>query len=785
MARPRRRSGNLPAETTSFVGRRRELAEVRKAFAGARLVSLVGPGGVGKTRLGVRAAADLGRGFADGAWWVELAEVRESGLVAGAAAGALDLRDQAATEPLQILLAHLRDRELLLLVDNCEHVLDASAELVAEVLRAAPNVRVIATSREPLQVQGEHVVPVPPLELPPAGKGEPLSRLRQNDTIMLFAERAAAASGTFDLNAANQAAVVDLCRRLDGLPLAIELAAVRTRVLTVDQILDRLTDRFALLTGGGRAALPRQQTLRTTIDWSHDLLTAAEQRLLRRLCVFAGRFTVDDIESVFVIGGESEDQALDLLAALVDKSLVTRDDAQWIACYRLHETMREYASLKLREAAEVEALDDTYIEYYRTRCRDLRAVVLRNIRAAHRSRDPAHHLTVRWLQWIDLEIDNIRAALQKCVAASDWRRGLEIATSVGYYWVTRGTTESIRWFDDLLAVAEDAADIPVRAYYFRGYLSLLKGDPRAARPWLARAIAAARVGEQLERLSESLSLASMAENLAGDRVAARRLLDEAEAIAPDVDDYPASTGLIEAQALHALFEGDLASAEAASKEGARLSREVGDLYYLAEMLLNLGLIAMAAGDLQGSRARFIEGLRIAKQDDNRLAQSSFLRLLGGQAVSSGHPRLAARLLGAAEAIGSAAGAGTAGPAGPSRLEPELARVKEAAIAALGAAKFEAEYAAGTRLSRDNALRLALGEPDEVDVAANEPVEAGPLSKRELEVARLIAESLTNKEIATRLFISDRTVTTHVGNILNKLGFDSRVQIASWMTASDS
>jgi predicted ATPase/DNA-binding CsgD family transcriptional regulator len=785
MARPRRRSGNLPAETTSFVGRRRELAEVRKAFAGARLVSLVGPGGVGKTRLGVRAAADLGRGFADGAWWVELAEVRESGLVAGAAAGALDLRDQAATEPLQILLAHLRDRELLLLVDNCEHVLDASAELVAEVLRAAPNVRVIATSREPLQVQGEHVVPVPPLELPPAGKGEPLSRLRQNDTIMLFAERAAAASGTFDLNAANQAAVVDLCRRLDGLPLAIELAAVRTRVLTVDQILDRLTDRFALLTGGGRAALPRQQTLRTTIDWSHDLLTAAEQRLLRRLCVFAGRFTVDDIESVFVIGGESEDQALDLLAALVDKSLVTRDDAQGIACYRLHETMREYASLKLREAAEVEALDDTYIEYYRTRCRDLRAVVLRNIRAAHRSRDPAHHLTVRWLQWIDLEIDNIRAALQKCVAASDWRRGLEIATSVGYYWVTRGTTESIRWFDDLLAVAEDAADIPVRAYYFRGYLSLLKGDPRAARPWLARAIAAARVGEQLERLSESLSLASMAENLAGDRVAARRLLDEAEAIAPDVDDYPASTGLIEAQALHALFEGDLASAEAASKEGARLSREVGDLYYLAEMLLNLGLIAMAAGDLQGSRARFIEGLRIAKQDDNRLAQSSFLRLLGGQAVSSGHPRLAARLLGAAEAIGSAAGAGTAGPAGPSRLEPELARVKEAAIAALGAAKFEAEYAAGTRLSRDNALHLALGEPDEVDVAANEPVEAGPLSKRELEVARLIAESLTNKEIATRLFISDRTVTTHVGNILNKLGFDSRVQIASWMTASDS
>ncbi len=200
---------------------------------------------------------------------------------------------------------------------------------------------------------------------------------------MLFAERAAAASGSFDLDASNRSAVVGLCRRLDGLPLAIELAAVRMRVLTVEQILDRLTDRFALLTGGGRAALPRQQTLRTTIDWSHDLLTAAEQRLLRRLCVFAGRFTVDDVEAVAAIDHESGAQALDLLAALVDKSLVAREDAFGVACYRLHETMREYASLKLREADEVEMLDDVFVEYYRTRARDLRAALLRDLQAVH------------------------------------------------------------------------------------------------------------------------------------------------------------------------------------------------------------------------------------------------------------------------------------------------------------------------------------------------------------------------------------------------------------------
>ena len=752
---------------------------MRSGLAKARLVSLVGPGGVGKTRLALRAATDLGRGFADGAWWVDLAEVREAALVSGAAVAALDLRDQAAAAPMQILSTYLRDRELLLLIDNCEHMLDAAAALVADILRAAPDVRVIATSREPLQLPGERVVPVPPLELPAAGDEQPISRLLQNEAVMLFSERAASAWGSFELTASNRSAVVALCRRLDGLPLAIELAAVRMRVLTVEQILDRLTDRFALLTGGGRAALPRQQTLRTTIDWSHDLLTAPEQELLRRLCVFAGRFTVDDVEPVLAIDRGSGDPALDLLAALVDKSLVMREDAFGVACYRLHETMREYASLKLQEAGEAAWLDDVFVEYYRTQSRDRRAVLLHDIEVALRSRVPGPNRTPAWLEWLDLEIDNIRSALHKCLAASDWRRGLELATSVGYYWVTRGTTESIRWFDDLLAAAEGCPDVPARAYYFRGWLSILKGDPEAARPWLARAIAAARIAGQLPQLSESLSLASTAENMAGDRGAARRLLDEAAIMTPDLDHYPASMGLLQAQVIHALSEGDLATAEAASLEGARLSRDIGDLYYLERMLMNLGLVATAAGDLPGSRSRFVEGLRVSKQADNRLGQSLFLCHLGGQAATSGQPRLGARLLGAAEALGSAAGASTSGP-----FARELARVRDVAIMAMGTAKFEVEYAAGTQMSRETALRLALGEPDEADVDASRNVETGPLSKREVEVARLIAEGLGNKEIGARLFISERTVTTHVGNILNKLGFDSRVQIASWIATSD-
>jgi predicted ATPase/DNA-binding CsgD family transcriptional regulator len=742
------------------------MAELRRTLVSARLVSLVGPGGVGKTRLGVRAATDLGRGFADGAWLVELAEIRDAALVTNAVLAALDLREQAGTAPLQVLSSHLRDRDLLLLLDNCEHVIDASAHLVAEVLRAAPNVRVITTSREPLQLPGEHVVPVPPLELPPAGGGQPLPRLRQNEAVMLFTERASAASGSFELTEANQSAVVQLCRRLDGLPLAIELAAVRTRVLTVEQIADRLTDRFALLTGGGRAALPRQQTLRTTIDWSHDLLTPAEQTLLRRLCAFAGRFTVEDVESVCTSDAGPAEQTLDVLSGLVDKSLVTKDEEiRGVACYRLHETMREYASLKLRAAAEEDLLNEAYVEYYRTRCG---------------VEDHARHHTLEWLQWVELEIDNIRLALQKCLAASDWRRGIELATSVGYYWVTRGTVESIRWFDDFLAAAAGSPDVPARAYHFRGWFSMRQADAEAARPWLYRAISAARNAGQLEQLSESLATASIAENMAGDHDAARRLLDEAGALTPPLSYYPASIGLIQARAIHSFFRGDLDAARAASSEGARLSRGAGDLYYLVQMLMYVGQAAMLAGDVSGSKPSYVDALRIARQIDDRPAQYDLLSLLGWHAATTGQSRLAAQLLGAAEAVGSRAGAGMTGP-----FQPLLAQAKEAATAALSPSRFEAEYAKGHHLGREEALRLALSESEQVEVDASDSGQTGPLAKREAEVAGLIAEGLTNRQIGARLFISEPTVATHVRNILDKLGFHSRSQIAGWMASPTS
>jgi len=764
MARPRQRVGNLPAEATSFVGRRRELGEIRKKLATARLVSLVGPGGVGKTRLGLRIASDLARGFADGAWLVELAEVRDGALVTNAVLAALDLRDQAGRKPMQILLSDLQDRQLLLLLDNCEHLLGAVAPLVTEMLGAAPRLTMITTSREPLQVPGEHVIAIPPLQVPGGNGAEPLAHLRQNEAVMLFSERAGAASGTFELTGSNQAAVVALCRRLDGLPLAIELAAVRTRVLSVGQILDRLTDRFALLTSGSRAALPRHQTLRTTIDWSYDLLTPAEQVLFRRLCVFAARFSLEDVESVCTSNEVPVSGALDVLSALVDKSLVIKEDVRGLACYRLHETMREYAQIKLREAEEEDLLEERCLEYYRTLCL--------------RSADQARYRLLEWLPWAELEIDNIRAVLQQCLARRDFVRGLDIAASMKYYWITHGTTESVRWLDQLLALGEASSVTQVRAYYLRGWLSMLQGDTAAARPWIARAIATARETGLPALLSESLSMGATVENVDGQPDAARRYLSEAEAITRGLDDFPATIELLQSRAIHAIFEGDLATVKAASLEGVRLSREAGDLYQLEAMLRNLGMVGVMAGDIHGARSGFVAALQVARQFDNRLAQYYGLAELGWHAANTGQARAAAQLLGAAEALATQTGADMMGPS-----VPLLAEAKESAMRALGSAMFEAEFTAGKRMSRDAALRLALGESNQVDVAT-ERIETGPLARREIEVARLVAQGLSNKQIGARLLVSEATVATHIRGIMNKLGFNSRAQIASWMASSN-
>jgi predicted ATPase/DNA-binding NarL/FixJ family response regulator len=754
----------MPAEATSFVGRRYELAEARKKLAAARLVSVTGPGGVGKTRLAIRIAASLGRGFPGGAWLAELAELQDPALAANAVMAALGLRDQAAAEPLALLCSYLKDKELLLVLDNCEHLLEAAAHLVSEVLRAAPGVRVIATSREPLSVAGEHVLPVPPLELPSPYPGEPLARLRQNEAVMLFIERAAAASGHFELTLSNQAAVAGLCRRLDGLPLAIELAAVRTRVLGPEQIRDRLTDRFGLLTGGSRAALPRQQTLRTTIEWSYDLLTVTERTLLARLCVFAGRFTLEDVESVCCSGEVPAARALDLLSSLIDKSLVINDDPAGDSCYRLHETMREYARLRLREADEEDAVEQRCADHYLSWSAQFA------VEGRYRLLD--------WLAWTELEIDNIRAVLRHCLDREAFRRGIDLATCLIWFWITRATAEGVRWLDELLARQPGPAANPW-AYFARGFLAVLQNDPAAAGAALEHGATAARAAQQRDALSQSLAMASIAAGMAGHSASSRQLLDEARGVADGLDDPATMLMIYQARALNGLLDGDLDAVRSAASHGARLSREAGDLYSLDMMLLNQGLAALISGDLHQARQRAAEGLRIARQLDDRVAQCHLLGVLGCCAAGSREPRLAAQLFGAAENLRAEAGAAINGG-----LAPALAQATTLVTAALGPSRFATEFTAGQQLSRDAAAGLALGEAAPAAGAPSAHRSAGVLRQRETDVARLVAEGLSNKEIGARLFISERTVESHVRNIMNKLGFSSRAQIAGWMATPD-
>lgn len=739
-----RRPGNLPAEATSFVGRRRELADARKKLAGGRLVSLVGPGGVGKTRLAVRLATDLARGFRDGAWLVELGELRDPALVSHTAMAALDLRDQAASEPRELLLRHLRDAELLLVVDNCEHLLDAAAGLIGEVLRAAPAVRVIATSQAPLRVAGEHVLPVPPLSLPPEATPESLDRVGSSEAVRLFVERAAAASGDFELTDANRVAVVDLCRRLDGLPLAIELAAVRTRVLAPGQMLDRLHDRFALLAGGTRAALPRHETLRATLEWSYTQLTPAEQTLLSRLSVFAGRFTLDDVETVCCFGDLPASKSVELVSSLLDKSLLQRETAPGTAVYRLHESMREYA----RSTRSADGIEQRWAAHYLRQCARFGA--------------EGRYRLVEWLAWIEPEIDNVRALL---LALSGDERGALLATSLIWYWVTRATTEGVRWLDELAPAAASPWTC-----FTRGFLAVLQSDPVVAVPVLERGLLAARAAGQPDVLCQLLAMAAIAANMAGDRASAERLLDEAAAM---VADDPGSALMVhQARTLNALGDGDLGAARSAAADGAELSRRIGDLYSLAMMLLNQGFAALRSGDTEEAERRFVEALPIARRIDDRVAQCYLLGGLGACAASARDQQRAARLLGAMEGLCVEVGVIV-----NSGMAPALSSATESVRAALGPARFESSLLDGRRMSRDDALRLALRETPA-------PSRSGPLRQRETDVAQLVADGLSNREIGARLFISERTVESHVRNILNKLGFNARTQIASWVATPD-
>ena len=770
VARATATRGNLPAELSSFIGRRRELQEVKSALSAARLVTLVGPGGVGKTRLALRSAADLRRGIAGGVWLVELAGLGDAELVTKAVMTALGLRDQLSGWPVSRLIEYAASKRLLLVLDNCEHLLDACAVLVDALLREAPWIRILATSSQPLRVAGETVVQVGPLSVPAADGRMTLDRVAQSEAVALLVERAREAGAGFEVTTHNQAAVVELARRLDGIPLAIELASVRLRTLGLDQLVERLNDRFRLLVGGGRTAPLRHQTLEATIAWSHDLLAQDDRAVLRRMSVFAGSFSLEAAERVGRAGAETPVVVLDSLTNLVDRSFVNREGTSGRARFRLHESMREFALLRLIEAGEEAAARDAHRSFYSGLCRftepDLAG---------------AGDLTkLESLEELDREAANIRAALRHCLADPDGADlGLAMAAGLGQYWRTRAVSEGAHWIGALLDRRGRDDAIRCRALFARIGLAVTQGDHRTGLEAAAEAVPIARRLKADAVLVGILANQAALEVLAGDLPAARATSAEATALAAHLGDDMSFIAAAQSEAFVAFLDGDFIRMRDLGLAAAARCRERGELFMRSTHLTSAGMGALMLGDHATAEAALIGALRATLVIGDRRGLVLQMQLLAVSAAMAGNGQRCARLLGSSDMQRLDIGA----PMNPF-TRSIVENAQEQAKAGLGEDRYNKLFDEGAHLDRESAVALALGEMSTPAARRTIDKPADPLGKREREVAQLIAEGLSNKEIASRLFLSERTVETHVYNILNKLGFKSRVNIASWVSTRE-
>jgi predicted ATPase/DNA-binding CsgD family transcriptional regulator len=804
----------LPQEPNSFVGRERELTELCELLGVTRALTLCGPGGIGKTRLALRVGHTMSAEFPDGGYFVDLGDLWQPDLVIPQVASALGISEEPGRPLLDTLADAVASRRLLLILDNCEHLIDACAAVCQRLLDASPGLSLIATSREPLRVAAETVWQVPPLAVAPAelDGAEDASRY---EALRLFADRAAASLPGFAIGPANASAVASLCRALDGVPLAIELAAARVRALSVEQIAERLGDRFALLTTGHRTAPPRHRTLRATIDWSHELLNPEEQVLLRRFSVFAG-WSLEMAEKVCADEQIPAAGILDLTAALVDKSLVVVDaEVLGQARYRLLDTIREYAVGRLAEAAEAKT--------FQLRLRDYTVAVAERSLAIGLAWIPAPwSARVDVFRRYDAEVGNVWQVLSGCLADGDAETGLRICNAVRPCWLVRGTfAEGSEWLGSFLDLDTPEVSPRVRGAGLLGRAQLtLSSDPalagslaedglalcRAAGDdfWTASglnllaevALHTGHVDDAAARADEALSIAQAAGDgwnegyalgvkaaiagVNGNLREAQQLAKDSIAVMRRIDQQWGTARALLGLGDLARLRGDPGDARRRYLEALAILREIDARPEIARCLAGLGRVAMDLGAIPLARTHLAESLRLSHSTGARIGVARGLEAFAALAVHEERPELAVQLTAAATALRDVAGL----PALPgARKEKYLASARHLGVPAIARL-----WARGLAMTSDQAVALALDigpeTPNTVALTAlgSDQVPTAPpdmLTPREREVVALVAIGRSNKAIAADLFISTATAARHVANILGKLGFNSRAQIAAW------
>ncbi|HLZ26980.1 MAG TPA: LuxR C-terminal-related transcriptional regulator [Chloroflexota bacterium] len=749
----------LPKELTSFVGREHEIAEVAGQLFSARILTLTGTGGVGKTRLALQVAERCQSAFPDGARFVDLAPIRDETMIAQAIMAALGLRSERDRPALDGLMLRLRMRHLLIVLDNCEHLLSGCSALAGALLRGCPQLSILATSREPLRTPGETVWVVPALKLPDRSRDVSLDVLASSEAGRLFVERAMAAQSSFSVRPDNAPSIAEICWRLDGIPLAIELAAARVRSLTVNQIATRLGDRFRLLSAGPRAGPARHQTLRAAVDWSYALLTDAERRLFTRLSVFAGGWTLEAAEAVCSDDQLDAAEVLQLLARLVDGGLVLAEEHSGVMRYRLFETLRQYGAELLASAGEDERLRDRQREW----C----------IRVAEEGeRDIWRADQLDCVSRLEREHDNVRTALGwTLVKIDDPEPGLRIAAAMVRFWDVHGDLrEGMRWLTDLLALPTVAKQTLgwARALTARAYLTILSGDGTTGMALLDETLPFWHALGDPRGLAMALFFRALAIAWPGtDLQAAVPTFAESLALArqrgPRWTAYFCLYCLGEA----ARLDGDLARADALLTESLDLSTAAHDRWGAFHARYALAFLALARVDHPAATGHAQQSLTLSLELGDTRGCTYALETLGCIAADEGQARRAARLFGAAQALREPLGDFISATMQAARVRAlQMVRMQ------LGERGFGAAVAAGRNMSLDDAVALAHG------VEHTDTPPSG-LTPRERDVARLVAKGLNNSEIAHALVLTERTTESHLTHIFGKLGLHSRTQLAAW------